>query len=746
MEFEIYNTLFTLVKNQKWDEFVKNLDKLDDQFDVNIRDDSLNYLLTYSIIFNQPHIVKMLLDRHAKIDMIDSEGFSVLYIPIKYRFDEILNILLKYDEETIGISILDIKDKTDKIALHYAIIMKNEYAVKVLLENGSNANMKETTYGYNALHLGVKSRNYNICKEIVKYIDNMNDKCNTGESALHIACNFQLYEIVELLIQNKININIQDFNNEISALHYCVHLNNKNLINLLLKNNADINVQDSFGNTPVHYTISENNYEIFILLINSSNNVNLNLWNLNGEIALHILLKLKFDNVTDYLDILLEKSNLTLQDTDGNTCLHYLIMLGLWNEYTTILSKKRLNIIIKNIDGKMPVDLVKPKDYNDFINMVEESYYIRLQDQNNEWMNTWENICSVNFNKVDKKMLQELGNNVNEKNFKNTCKSIIHKKIIELINNAKNGTKLKCTDQTFPMKKIKQCVDINAGTMVDIQTFTGNTLDVLIGLIYLLEKHGNTVCSTLTKNFTYNKQLCNFYRNLGIIVNNKCEFLNFEIIWLLQHLYLPENFFDSLKNCINKSPKSMKFIIIPLGIINKQNAHANYLIYDLRVNQISRFETHGHSVSGMDYNALLLDEILKNKFKTFDENIKYITPDEYLPRIGFQLIESYEKNNKRIGDVQFCALWSIYFVDQQLTYEDIPREKLVKLLIENIRKSNISFRNLIRNYSKNITNIRDDILKRANIDINDWSNEQYTDKQIDSVMTELNNKVRKLIE
>jgi hypothetical protein len=80
----------------------------------------------------------------------------------------------------------------------------------------------------------------------------------------------------------------------------------------------------------------------------------------------------------------------------------------------------------------------------------------------------------------------------------------------------------------------------------------------------------------------------------------------------------------------------------------------------------------------------------------------------------------------------------------RLTYSDFTRNNLVKILIDNLRKSNISFRNMIRNYAQNIIKLRDALLNKSDMDINDWQNDQYTDVQINSIMSELVNKIKKI--
>lgn len=744
---DTYQQLFHLLKNHKYDDFnaiFKTVDTSDILFDINIRDDQHNYLLTYAVILNQPSIVRLLIENGAKIDIVDKYDRSILVIPITYSYDEILEILLEKNKDNIGISITDIKDKNLRIPLHYAIEVQNINAIKLLLQYGSNPNIIDKD-GLNSLHLAVKSRSLTICEIIVSSIGDINSKYNTGESALHISCNLQLVDISRLLIKNGINVNSQDYFHEITALHYSVLLNNKELIALLLKNNADPNIQDIYGNTALHYCIIENNFEIFLMLTQSSNTkniINLNLWNIDGEIPLHLVLKKSDESITDYLDIMIEKSNLSLQDNEGNTCLHYLIQLDMWKEYKSFLIKKRLDIFSVNSKKIMPIDIVKSAEREQFIDTIVESYLYRLKSANELWYNEWENICSKSFEKITENEFKEISDkNIQSSsvNFDKSCKSLIKKKIMDLINKIKSGKEVTCIEKSFPMKRAITCVSISEGSKNDHCTFTGSTLDILVGLLYLLKKHKNT-CASLTKNFSQNKDLCGFYKSIGILMNTKCEFLNFEIVWVHQRLYLMEGFYDQFKKCLSKNKQ---FIIIPVGIEMREGSHAGYLIYDSATKEVERFEPHGATTPpGLYYNPKLLDEILEARFKTIDDEIKYITPKDYLPGVGFQLMDIGENKKRRIGDpIGFCALWCIWYVDMRITYKEINRKELVKILLKVIRSQNISFRNMIRNYGKFITNARDKILKSSEMDINDWLNDQYTDIQINSVMNQLNEEI-----
>ena len=115
----------------------------------------------------------------------------------------------------------------------------------------------------------------------------------------------------------------------------------------------------------------------------------------------------------------------------------------------------------------------------------------------------------------------------------------------------------------------------------------------------------------------------------------------------------------------------------------KEGSHANYIIYDIEKNIIERFEPHGSTTPpGLNYNPDILDNILITRFKEINEDITYLKPKNYLPKIGFQLLDIFENNKKKIGDPGgFCALWAIWYVDMRLTYQEYDRKKLVGLLL-----------------------------------------------------------------
>jgi len=736
------NKLFEYIRNHEWDKFIKLIDS-DDTLDLNVKDLQGNHLLSYAVRFNKLDLVDRLLKKGVKYDIVDRMERSILYDAIESNFVDIIKRILDFSGKEIGVMITDIRDINGNIPLHYAIKFKNVSVVKLMIDGKSNPYAFDID-GYNALHLAVRSGSIDIVRLIARSMSNFNQMTNKGETALHIAINYQYNHIVTYLIMEGADPNQVNRDNEFSPLHYAVGWNNLEIVELLLKKGADPNQQDIYGNTPLMYCIKEDYYHCFEIIMRYP--VNLNLWNIDGKIILHEVLENYNETKKNYVDRLIEGSNFLIQDSYGNTCLHYLVSLNIWTNYIELMKRKKMNIFLKNSSGISVVDLInqnnnkKTNDQNIFLDILVAGYINILKREKKNWSFELDKICSREIGELTEKEKKYIAEHIkNKKDLDDGCSLLIRNKLIGLIKKYKEN-KLSSCQRSYPAET-DQCVEVKEDPILHICTFTGSILDVLMGLIFLIKKHSNA-CTTLGKNHTPNQELCDFYRSSGLIMNGRCEFINFEIVWINYKLYMIENFFELFSDCIKSKAR---FIIIPIGIEMKSGSHANYLIYDKTIKEVERFEPHGGTTPiGFNYNSQLLDGILADYFKSIDSTIKYIKPNDFIPKIGFQLMDTQEENRRKIGDPGgFCALWSIWYVDQRLTYQTYSREKLIKSLFYNIKSQGISYRNMIRNYSNNIIKERDELLKKINIDINDWLNDNYTNNQLDKfislLITEISN-------
>jgi ankyrin repeat protein len=735
--------LFIYARNHEWDKF-KKIVELNKTIDLNFRYNN-TYLLTYAVNFNKIDIVRFLFEHNVKYDITDTKGRSILYVAIKNNFTEIINIILEYSQKLIGLNITNIRDYQNNIPLHYAITYSDFETTKKLISLNSNILLYDIK-GNNGLHIAIKSGNTNITKYIINNISNINKKTLSGETALHIAINYGYNEIVSLLLKNDADPNISDDTNDFSPLHYAVGWNNTYVIKELLNYKASSNIQDMYGNIPIIYSIKEKYIESFNILINTD--INVNQWNVDGKTVLHEILDKYTPSEKHFLDNVLPLSNLLIQDRNGISCLYYLVIYNIWKDYIDILKLKKLNIFAKTFTGDTIINYIYPSDkydvtkiqeYNLFLDVITQSYMHQLKKERN-WKHELDKICSRELSELTNEEKIKIGNVQNKKMMLTECFNIIRNKIINNIEDFRKNKYTFCSF-SYPIKDIKCNVQLSEYKLLDVCTFTGSLLDVLFGMLYIIKKHKN-VCSSLDINQSYNEDLCNFYKSSGLIMNGRCEFLNFEIVWVEFKLYIIPNYDKIFNKCVKSKTR---FIVIPLGIELKSGSHSNYLIYDKTTNEIERFEPHGGTTPiGFNYNSHLLDESLIKYFKTINNNIKYIRPEDYIPKIGFQIMDSYETNNKRIGDPGgFCALWSIWYVDQRLTYQELDRKTLINELFKHISISGISYKNMIRNYARDILIQRDQLLNQINLNVNDWLNNNYTNIQLDKLRTLLIENIKK---
>lgn len=704
--------LFKLIKSDNFDQFIKTLEqykKSNLDIDINDRDELNNYLITYAIVKNNIKSIKAILDWKCRLDIIDNDNKTILFDIIRYDKQDILDLLLDYDKNNIGISLLNYTDINGMSALHYAVIFNNINAVRTLLRYNCNPDLLNKNKN-NALHLGIYKQNYEICKLLLSSSININKQTKTGETALHLSLNFNMNQLFTDLINLGADYSILDYDHEFAPIHYAVTLDNLDAFKLLVDKGADINQQDILGHTPLYYICMMNRIEFMKYLVRyHKGEINVNINNYEGKTPLHIVLIYNFiDNI--YLDYLIKYTNLNIQDNLGNTCMHYMISAdNIWIKYEDILKTKKINIYIKNNRGNSLFDILEKKYHDKFLNLIIDSYYYLLVNnkKNYIWNEDWENKCSL------------------LKSGENICKKEIRKKLIKLYDSKKKS----CKTRSYPVKKDKKCITIEYYKGISICTFTGSVLDIVFGLIYLLKKHKIT-------SSPINPEIFITGSGLG-------EHLELEIEWVDGVLYAADDFITMFE----KLSKKYRFMIMPLGIQDKTNSHANYIVYDSKTKEFERFEPYGsNGPYGFNYNQYLLDIALERMFDRIQPVHKYIKPKDYLPRIGFQYIETSESYNDFIGDPRgFCALWSIWYVDQRLTYPDVDRGLLIKKLIKSVRTNNILFKKLIRDYSKNITNIRDDFLKKANVNINDWININMNNDQINILSMELYNILKKII-
>ena len=470
------------------------------------------------------------------------------------------------------------------------------------------------------------------------------------------------------------------------------------------------------------YAINDNMIECMQIFINYSH-LNYNLTNSTGETALHLIFK-DYEKFAEYNNIIItfiKNTDLNIQDNNGNTCLYFIVQQNLLEIYKDILEHKELNIFIKDNNNISSYDFIKDKPK--LINIIINSYYNYLKMNKDKLLIDWEIWCATDDNKKLQQMNIKNEKSTNKSNDTNTTNKsndtnteICKKQINNII------TKEKRSIPTI----INHELILDNGIFVNTCYYTGAPIDILFGLLFLYNTFKKNELNIIVNYpLTHNTNLEEHFKSLGINYNYKLDFCNFEIMWSYQKLILPTYFEHDLQIKM----KTSLYIIIPIGIELHNGSHANILFYDVKKSIIERFEPNGaNQPKGLNYNSELLDQLLEIKFKKINDKIKFVKPNEYLPIISFQILENINNVKcKRIGDPNgFCGVWCIWWIYHKMKNIKIDSKILVNKLINEIKFKNMSFKVLIRNFTKHITDLRDDLLKKNGIDINDFIVGNYT--------------------
>jgi ankyrin repeat protein len=215
--------LLELVKNKnvkELEKFIKNNKKLD----LNETEEGEDHLIFYILLFNYENILDIILTRDIRLDMLDIDGKSVLFNPIKHNYLSVLKKLLSYDSKHIGISILDIKDKYGLTPLFYTIIFNKFDAFKLLLEYEANY-LVVNNDNLNCLFLAIQLNK----KEFFIYLLNM-EKTSSDinfytydkQTLLHYAIKEDRFDFIDYILLKKININAQEELAGLTALHMAI--------------------------------------------------------------------------------------------------------------------------------------------------------------------------------------------------------------------------------------------------------------------------------------------------------------------------------------------------------------------------------------------------------------------------------------------------------------------------------------------------------------------------------------------
>ena len=650
-----------------------NYDNLINKENINKKYIDNNSIIHYSILHNNVGLLKKIIDKYGIKNMFskNKNGENIFHLSGKNKIFIILDYILDNN-----IKLLDSIDNNGNTGLHYLIDepkklleIFNKFEDKIK-KNKINLNKISNEAGTLLLNFIKKSKKkndeyYKLIEKLLKFNINLNKPHNLPP--LIYIVKFDKEHVLDLLLNNKIDVNIIDLNG-LTPIFHAVENNNLKIFNKLIENKANINFYDEYNNIQlINFIIKKKNITFLKILLKM--NIKLNILDRKIELPIHKILKNNFNK--DIIEIFLQKTNnLNQQNINGNTPLYFLIKNYNWEDYTSILQKKELDIFIKNKEKKSIIDLVKNK--KDFYDLVIKSYLY--------YSNEYKDYKSDIIKKCRK-----------EKNLNKDCVF----KITKLINtNKKSIVNKKNIEINFITSKVNY-----------LNKFNSSFIHLFILIIYLLKKYDNLSIPYLDKIEKF-KNINGDLNDIIIYkVNNWINIINkfgyklkyMDIFWYDEKInWINPYFKDAFKNA------DKRFVLVSLIIITKETNHQNILIYDKKTNNIERFEPYGYI---NNKNSIDLDSFLEKIFKNIDKKINYISPKIFMNRMGFQNISENEDKfeNTKISDPNgFCIAWSLWYVEMRLLNPDKNNIDLITNSINKIINLDKNFTEYIRDYANKL--------------------------------------------
>ena len=309
--------------------------------------------------FSYPEVAKYLLDKGANVNLESRGGYTALIVGVHNA--EIIKILIGKG------AAIDHRTKGGETALMYAALKYPE-SVKLLIDNGANILIRQSTFKVspNALDYAAKNGNIEAGKLLLAKAESIGKKSEVISSSLHWAViagqvdmakylldegaivegtddgkttplmETSKLEMVQLLVKRGANVNAQNgyaytpINKAISNFlppdskeGDCIKI-----LNLLLDKGATVDTQDGSGKTPLMQAVQKV-ASLKIILEKASN---INAQNKNGETALMLAVRGGFLKTflfmpvvgpfKDAAKLLINKgADLNLQDVNGKTAL-----------------------------------------------------------------------------------------------------------------------------------------------------------------------------------------------------------------------------------------------------------------------------------------------------------------------------------------------------------------------------------------------------------------------------------------
>lgn len=190
------------------------------------------------------------------LSFISEDGDTALHLALIHeQWDFFYHLLELVALNPTWTSYLDIQNDLGQTALHMAVIVGRRECVCALMKAGASVELQERG-GNTALHLAVCELQAECVRELTNLRRTRPEHLNiynyAGVSALHMAVQKGMCDIIRMLLEAGANVNQMDQGSGRSPLHWAVEYQSCSAVELLLRCGADVDQRSYSGHTPLY--------------------------------------------------------------------------------------------------------------------------------------------------------------------------------------------------------------------------------------------------------------------------------------------------------------------------------------------------------------------------------------------------------------------------------------------------------------------------------------------------------------
>ncbi|KAH9052937.1 ankyrin repeat-containing domain protein [Lactarius deliciosus] len=355
--------------------------------------------LHLAALVGDPEVARILLEHGADVDIQDDYGQVPLHL-VSLSERDFRSPRDKGGERSIIARLLvehradvNARDKNGATPLHFASRHWRFEICRLLLDNGANANARDTPLHLVSQNEYPSNEDPNIARLLLELGMDVNARDKDQATPLHFACYHGNFETALVLLNRGAEVNARDVDGQ-TPLHRISLGQNSRIAQLILERGADVNARDKDQTTPLHLACHVLCFETAQVLLNHGAKADAR--NADGQTPLHQVPQCQMvftddQHTSRFIRLLLEHGmGINALDNHQETPLHVACSEASL-EIAQVLLDNGADVSAHNADGQTPLHRVSQcPDFTDYCHfelaqlLLERDLDVNARDKHEE--------------------------------------------------------------------------------------------------------------------------------------------------------------------------------------------------------------------------------------------------------------------------------------------------------------------------------------------------------------------------